>query len=376
MARRLHRPTSTVSREVKDNGGRDGYQAMAAQRASNGRARRPKVRKLVANVALAAVVAEGLVKRWSPAEVAARLVLDHPDDPEMRVSHETIYTSLYLQGKGGLKRELIGALRSGRLRRRPRRRGENAKRANVLGPITPISARPPEAADRAFPGHWEGDLIMGAFNRSALVTVVERRSRFLLLGDLPEGHDAQAVYACLIELTADLPDAVRRSLTWDQGREMANWARLQADADIEVFFCDPVRHEAPCNRAVMKGHRRRLVAAGRRSWRQSDPGNAGEDGSSLDNAGTGQHCQMARVRQARREGVREEPVHKAPQEKTPARNLVDQGWFAVRTRTTSCGELLRRQRVAVREATLKACGVGVAIPLGQSWAPHPSNGSW
>ncbi len=239
MARRLHRPTSTVSREVNDNGGRDGYRAMAAQRASNARARRPKVRKLVANVTLAAVVAEGLVKRWSPAEVAARLVLDHPDDPEMRVSHETIYTSLYLQGKGGLKRELIAALRSGRLRRRPRRRGENAKRANVLGSITPISARPPEAADRAFPGHWEGDLIMGAFNRSALVTVVERRSRFLLLGDLPEGHDAQAVYACLIELTADLPDAVRRSLTWDQGREMANWAQLQADADIDVFFCDP-----------------------------------------------------------------------------------------------------------------------------------------
>ena len=239
MARRLHRPTSTVSREVNGNGGRDGYRAMAAQRASDARARRPKVRKLVANVVLAAVVAEGLVKRWSPAEVAARLLLDHPDDPEMRVSHETIYTSLYLQGKGGLKRELIAALRSGRLRRRPRRPGEKAKRANVLGPITPISARPPEAADRAFPGHWEGDLIMGAFNRSALVTVVERRSRFLLLGDLPEGHDAQAVYECLIELTADLPDALRRSLTWDQGREMANWAQLQADADIDVFFCDP-----------------------------------------------------------------------------------------------------------------------------------------
>jgi len=239
MARRMHRPTSTVSREVNENGGRAGYRAMAAQRASTQRARRPRVRKLVANVTLAAAVAEGLVKRWSPAEVAARLVIDHPDDPEMRVSHETIYTSLYLQGKGGLKRELIAALRSGRLRRRPRRRGENAKRANVLGPISPISARPPEAADRAFPGHWEGDLIMGAFNRSALVTVVERRSRFLLLGDLPEGHDAQAVYGCLIELTADLPESLRRSLTWDQGREMANWAQLQADADIAVFFCDP-----------------------------------------------------------------------------------------------------------------------------------------
>ncbi|MGH3850376.1 MAG: IS30 family transposase, partial [Pseudonocardiaceae bacterium] len=158
---------------------------------------------------------------------------------EMRVSHETIYTSLYLQGKGGLRRELIAALRTGRLRRRPRRRGEKAMRGNVLGDITPISARPPEAADRSFPGHWEGDLVMGAFNRSALVTVVERRSRFLLLGDLPEGHDAQCVYECLIELTADLPQALRRSLTWDQGREMARWAQLQADADIDVFFCDP-----------------------------------------------------------------------------------------------------------------------------------------
>jgi IS30 family transposase len=239
IALRLSRPTSTVSREVNANGGRSEYRAMPAQRASAARGLRHKLRKLMANVVLAAEVAEGLAKRWSPAEVAARLIVDHPDEPEMRVSHETIYTSLYLQGKGGLKKELIAALRSGRLRRRPRRRGEKAKRGNVLGLMTPISARPPEAADRSFPGHWEGDLIMGAFNRSALVTVVERRSRFLLLGDLPEGHDAQCVYECLIELTADLPDALRRSLTWDQGREMANWARLQADADIDVFFCDP-----------------------------------------------------------------------------------------------------------------------------------------
>ncbi|MGH9121186.1 MAG: IS30 family transposase [Acidimicrobiales bacterium] len=239
IALRLRRPTSTVSREVKASGGRSEYTARAAQRASDERARRPKLRKLVTNAVLAAEVADGLLKRWSPAEVAARLIVDHPDEPEMRVSHETIYTSLYLQGKGGLRRELIAALRTGRLRRRPRRRDEKAMRGNVLGDITPISARPPEAADRSFPGHWEGDLVMGAFNRSALVTVVERRSRFLLLGDLPEGHDAQCVYECLIELTADLPQALRRSLTWDQGREMARWAQLQADADIDVFFCDP-----------------------------------------------------------------------------------------------------------------------------------------
>jgi IS30 family transposase len=239
IACRLRRPTSTVSREVNRCGGPERYTASGAQRDARARARRPKCRKLVVNVELAAYVSEGLAKRWSPAEVSARLRRDHPVDQEMRVSHETIYCSLYLQGKGGLKRELVRALRTGRLKRRPRRRGESAQRANVLGDITPISERPPEAADRAFPGHWEGDLIMGAFNRSALVTVVERRSRFLLLGDLPAGHDAQAVYECLIELTADLPDALRRSLTWDQGREMAQWPKLQADADIDVYFCDP-----------------------------------------------------------------------------------------------------------------------------------------
>ena len=239
IARRLDRPTSTVSREVGRNGGCTDYRATVAQRATNGRACRPKARKLVECPRLAAVVEAGLSTRWSPAEVSARLVVDYPCDLEMRVSAETIYCSLYLQGKGGLKKELVRALRTGRLKRRPRKRGENAKRANVLGDIAPISARPPEAADRAFPGHWEGDLIMGAFNRSALVTVVERRSRFLLLGDLPAGHDAQAVYECLIELTADLPDALRRSLTWDQGREMAQWPKLQADADIDVYFCDP-----------------------------------------------------------------------------------------------------------------------------------------
>ena len=239
IARRLDRPTSTVSREVGRCGGRVSYSGRAAQRLACERSRRPKVRKLVVVPALAEAVASGLEKWWSPAEISARLVADHPDDEAMRVSHETIYASLYLQGKGGLKKELIGALRSGRLRRRPRRRGEQARRANVLGDITPISQRPPEAADRAFPGHWEGDLLMGAFNRSALVTVVERRSRFLLLGDLPEGHDAQSVYECLIELTADLPDALRRSLTWDQGREMAMWPQLRVDADIEVYFCDP-----------------------------------------------------------------------------------------------------------------------------------------
>ncbi len=238
IARRMKRPTSTISREVNRCGGRLKYTSSSAQRISKLCGRRPKVVKLVSNPTLAAFVEDGLKKRWSPAEIHARLIIDFPNDLEMRVSHETIYTSLYLQAKGGLKKELISALRSGRLRRRLRKRGESARRS-ILGDIVPISDRPPQAADRAFPGHWEGDLIMGAFNRSAIVTVVERRSRFLLLGDLPEGHDAQSVYECLFELTADLPDLLRKSLTWDRGVEMAKWNDLQQDADIDVFFCDP-----------------------------------------------------------------------------------------------------------------------------------------
>lgn len=145
----------------------------------------------------------------------------------MRVSPETIYRSLYLQGRGGLQRELVVYLRSGRVRRKPRPRVETARR-NVLGDIVAISARPPEADDRAVPGHWEGDLIMGASNRSAIVTLVERTSRFLLLGDLLEGHDAASVHACLVDITKDLPDVLARSLTWDQGREMAMWKQVHA----------------------------------------------------------------------------------------------------------------------------------------------------
>ncbi len=236
IARRLARPTSTVAREVARNGGRH---ATRAQGETRMRAARPRVRKVVASVALAAVVAEGLARRWSPGEVAARLAVDHPDDEAMRVSHETIYASLHVQGRGGLKEELIAALRSGRLRRRPRQRGGSARRASVLGDIEPVSVRPPEADDRAVPGHWEGDLIMGAFSRFRDRDRRRARSRLLVLGELPDGHDAQGVYECLLDLVGDLPDVAPRSLTWDQGREMANWVQLEVDAGIEVYFCDP-----------------------------------------------------------------------------------------------------------------------------------------
>jgi transposase, IS30 family len=238
IARRLGRPTSTVSREVARGGGRRCYRATVAQRSCIDRGRRPKERKLVRCPALAAAVSTGLEQRWSPGQIATRLRREFPDEPEMRVSHETIYSSLYCQGRGGLRRELISALRSGRVRRRVRRPAESARR-NQLAPMAMISERPAEAADRAIPGHWEGDLIMGAFNRSAILTLVERSTRYTLLGDLPQGHGAEDVYACLMELMPTLPANLARSLTWDQGREMALHQQFTIDSGIQVYFCDP-----------------------------------------------------------------------------------------------------------------------------------------
>ncbi|HVE45566.1 MAG TPA: IS30 family transposase, partial [Acidimicrobiales bacterium] len=239
IARRLGRPTSTVSREVAGHGGKDRYRATAAEREARWHRRRPKKRKFFRCPALAARVSEGLEQRWSPGQIATRLRREFPDDAEARVSHETIYASLYCQGRGGLRKELISALRSGRARRRPRSRGEQARRHNVLGDMVPISERPPEVADRAVPGHWEGDLIMGAFNRSAILTLVERATRYTLLGDLPGGHSASEVYACLMELIRTLPANLARSLTWDQGKEMAMHATFTVDSGVQVYFCDP-----------------------------------------------------------------------------------------------------------------------------------------
>jgi IS30 family transposase len=247
IARRLRRPTSTISREVGRHGGRGRYRATAAQRETRWRARRPKKRKLLRCPELAARVTDGLERRWSPGQIAVRLRREFPDEPEARVSHETIYASLYCQGKGGLRRELIAALRSGRAERRPRSRVEKAKRHKVLGTAIPIRDRPPEAADRAVPGHWEGDLLMGAYNRSAIVTLVERTSRYTLLGALPDSHRAQGVYDCLMELIATLPANLARSLTWDRGSEMARHHLFTIDSGIQVYFCDP---HSPWQRAT------------------------------------------------------------------------------------------------------------------------------
>ena len=239
IARRLHRPTSTVSREVKHNGGRARYRAITAERHARWVRKRPRSRKLRRFPALAARVSEGLELRWSPRQIAIRLRREFPDDPDARVSHETIYKALYCQGRGGLRKELISALRSGRAQRMPRGRLEKARRGNRFGSMVPISERPAEVADRAVPGHWEGDLLMGAFNRSAIVTLVERTTRYTLLGHLPEGHSADVVYVCLMKLIRTLPDNLARSLTWDQGSEMAWHTTFTVRSGVQVYFCDP-----------------------------------------------------------------------------------------------------------------------------------------
>ena len=239
IARRLGRPTSTVSREVKRNGGCDRYRAIAAERQARWARKRPRSRKLRRFPALAARVSAGLERRWSPLQIAIRLRREFPHDPDARVSHETIYKALYCQGRGGLRKELISALRSGRAQRMSRSRLEKARRDHRLGEFVPISERPAEVADRAVPGHWEGDLLMGAFNRTAIVTLVERSTRYTLLGHLPDGHGADVVYACLMRLIRTLPENLARSLTWDQGSEMAWHKAFTVRSGVQVYFCDP-----------------------------------------------------------------------------------------------------------------------------------------
>jgi transposase, IS30 family len=172
-----------------------------------------------------------------PHQIARRLVEQFPDDPEMRVSHETIYQSLYVQGRGELRRELTACLRTGRALRRPQRRPD-ARQHRIPDKVM-ISERPAEADDRAVPGHWEGDLIMGAGNTSAIGTLVERATRFTILLHLPTDHTAESVAAAMIEAMSELPEHLRRSITWDRGSEMADWKDIQMQLKSPVFFCDP-----------------------------------------------------------------------------------------------------------------------------------------
>jgi transposase, IS30 family len=238
IAARLGRAPSTVSREVARNrNSRGAYRALAAQAQADFRARRPKTARLAQNVVLRAWVQDKLELRWSPEQISVLLGQEFPDDPEMRVSHETIYQSIYVQGRGALRRELAVCLRTGRALRRPRRR-EGERRGKIPGMVM-ISERPAEVADRAVPGHWEGDLIMGTDNKSAIGTLVERTTRFVLLLHLPGGHGPEQVAAAMTEAMSGLPEAIRRSLTWDQGREMSGHARIAAATDLDIYFCDP-----------------------------------------------------------------------------------------------------------------------------------------
>ena len=235
IAGRLGRAVSTVSREVAAGGGRAGYRAWRAHRRAREQARRPKRCKLDDPV-LAAAVSAQLAAWWSPQQAAARLRAEHPGDPMMQVSHETIYQSLYVQGRGELRRELARCLRSGRAARRPRRPADD--RGKIAGKVM-ISERPAEAADRAVPGHWEGDLIIGKGNRTAVGTLVERSTRFLLLLHLPAGYTAERVEAAVRAAIGTLPAALARSVTWDQGHEMSRHAEFTTATGIPVYFCDP-----------------------------------------------------------------------------------------------------------------------------------------
>jgi IS30 family transposase len=248
IGRELGRPVSTIAREVARNSPVvGGYRAIAAQLKAEARAGRPKPSKLGSNARLHGWVQEQLDSKSkpSPEQVAGRLRVEFPDDESMRVSHETIYKSLYVQGSGALRRELTAALRTGRAVRRPHRRPDQrpsraARRGDWLSPPVMISERPAEVADRAVPGHWEGDLILGGTRTpSAVATLVERTTRYVLLGHLEHGYRAEAVRDAIAATITTLPQHLRRSLTWDQGTEMAQHAQLSIATGIEIYFCDP-----------------------------------------------------------------------------------------------------------------------------------------
>jgi IS30 family transposase len=235
IAGRLRRAPSTVSREVKANGGRDGYRAWRAHDRAWAQARRPKRAKL-ACPRLAAQVTEWLEEWWSPEEIARRLRIQFRDDPMMWVSHETIYQSIYVQGRGELRRELARCLRTGRARRRSHNQAEHRGR---LSDMVMISERPAEVEDRAVPGHWEGDLILGKGNRSAVGTLVERTTGYLLLLHLPDGKEAEKVDAAMRRAVTKLPGEFFRTITWDQGKELAKHVAFTIDTGIQVYFCNP-----------------------------------------------------------------------------------------------------------------------------------------
>jgi transposase, IS30 family len=261
IARALGVHASSVSRELRRNSsGRHGtknpmgqqargmylcgYRAGWADGKAKARRRRPKARKLVAGSSVRQRVVDLLRDRFSPQQVAATLRREHPEQPEMWVSHETIYQSIYLQGRGSLRELVDDALRTGRRQRRSQSRGAQAARGAIRGKpwVTEqvhISARPAEVHDRAVPGHWEGDLVIGARMRSAIISLAERSTRFVMLGELPVDRSSPEVIAVIRSLFARVPQHLRRSLTWDQGVELAGYAEYGLADECPVYFCDP-----------------------------------------------------------------------------------------------------------------------------------------
>lgn len=238
IAERLGRVASTLSREVERNGGRTAYRACHGETSAVRRARRPKPAKLALHSRLRREVERRLLERWSPQQIAARLVYDYPHDPTMRVSHETIYRTLFVQARGALRKELTACLRTQRTQRRSHQRTEHSGTGRLRDMVR-ISERPSAAEDRAIPGHWEGDLLMGKSGKSAIGTLVERSSRYVVLVPLPDGRTAPHVRAALTRQLTRLPAELRRTLTWDQGKEMAEHVRFSVDTHIDVYFCDP-----------------------------------------------------------------------------------------------------------------------------------------
>ena len=246
IGRELGRSPSTISRELRrvkhhlapTDRHRIGYLASTAQADADRQAGRPKPAKLTTNLPLRRQVQDRLRKNHSPEQIARRLREDYPDDPEMWVSHETIYQSIYVQGRGALRRELAKHLRTGRSLRKPHRR--EAERRGRIPDMVNISQRPAEVEDRAVPGHWEGDLILGSVQSgSAIGTLVERATGFVMLLHLPRGHGAVAVQNAMVAKMSQLPDTLRRTLTWDQGNEMANHLQIATATDLDIYFCDP-----------------------------------------------------------------------------------------------------------------------------------------
>jgi IS30 family transposase len=238
IAAGMGRSPSTVCREVAANGGRRRYRAARADQQAWSRAARPKRCKLAEQPVLRAIVEEKLARRWSPQQIAGWLKTSYPDDPEMQVSHESIYRTLFVQSRGALRRELTAHLRTGRVIRRPKGTRVPDGRGSRPG-ILNISERPAEADDRAVPGHWEGDLVFGK-RMSPVATLVERSTRFVMLVALPSGnHKADVVADALAAAIQRMPAQLAKSLTWDQGHEMAQHARFTAATGVEVYFCDP-----------------------------------------------------------------------------------------------------------------------------------------